>query len=55
MSHLNRHLVDYEYGGIAARKHGFVPKYTNEELFGDRMKHVWPKILQQKELFKQDG
>ena len=53
MTHLNRYLLDYEYGGIASRKHGFAPKYGNEELFGERMKHVWPKIVQEKELIKQ--
>ena len=54
MSHLNRHLVDYEYGGIASRLHGFVPKYKNEAILSERMKQVWPTILQEKGIHNKD-
>ena len=54
MSHLNRYLIDYEYGGIASRVHGFVPKYGNEDVFGERMKRVWPKIVQERGLVVQN-
>ena len=53
MTHLNRYLMDYEYGGKASRVHGFMPKYENEEIFGERMKRVWPKIVQERVLIVQ--
>ena len=40
--------MDYEYGGIASRLHGFIPKYENEAILSKRMKQVWPTILQEK-------
>ena len=54
MTHLNRYLMDYEYGGKASRVHGFMPQYENEEIFGERMKRVWPKIVQERGLIVQD-
>ena len=50
MTHLNRYLVDYEYGGIASRLHGFVPKYEDESKLSEKMKNVWPTILKDKGL-----
>ena len=50
MTHLNRYLVDHEFGGNASRVHGFAPKYENETMLSEKMKHVWPTIVLEKGL-----
>ena len=46
MSQLNRYLMDYEYGGTASKVHGFTPKYENKALLSEKMRQVWPKVVE---------
>ena len=50
MTHLNRYLVDHEFCTNASRVHGFAPKYQDEAIFSEKMKTVWPTIVQEKGL-----
>ena len=47
VNEINRYLVDFEVGTTASRmKHFFLPSFDLEKS-GDRLKEVWPQILEQ--------
>lgn len=53
MTHLNRYLFDYEYGGDASKVHGFAPLYENDSLLSEKMRDVWPKVIERIAVDKQ--
>jgi hypothetical protein len=52
VNEINRYLVDFECGTTASQmKHFFLPSFDLDKS-GERLKEVWPKILEKAMAFK---
>ena len=38
--------MDYEYGCSASKVHGYVPAYKDKMMMSEKMKDIWPKVVQ---------